>query len=227
MPSVAEIAWTNGPEDAGSEEHSADYDVLCNEAKVAWARHFPARRGYVLLTLPVPGDATGVRLSALRGDFRADLDVVYANDDHAQGPEIRVSSTVNSIQLFQAEQRAVAWSRALVSARGWLAPSMFFLGVGCLLAAGTWTHLVAAGVLSLCIATFLCFAGMLREHVGCQLRSRAWSSILTDIGIQRDLRRWRAFARVLARRRRALAGKQRHVPFRRPYLPRPSSAITG
>lgn len=215
---VEEFSWAYTPANGEVGRHDESFEQWCAQAKEDWARHFPVRHGYVLLTLPLPDGSQGCRLSALRGDFRADLDLRWDPDllsrDRAAG-SLRVLSRAQSERLAQAEDQAIAWSSLFAESRTWMAPMMFVLGTACILGAATWSHLILLGVLSFVVGTFLCYAGMWKEHVQSHLQSRAWSAMLSDGAVQGDLRRWRALGQVLERRRKDLSSHVKDSPFRR------------
>lgn len=218
MVPVAEFSWDYTPTRGEVGRHDESFEQWCEQAKEDWARHFPVRHGYVLLTLPLPDGSPGYRLSALRGDFRADLDLRWApdllNKDRCAG-SLCVRSQAQSHQLAEAQSKAIAWSSVFATSRAWLAPMMFILGSACILAAATWSHLILLGVLSFVVGTFLSYAGVWKEHVQSHLHSEAWSAMLSDGAVQGDLRRWRAVGQVLERRRKDLSLSPKDSPFRR------------
>lgn len=218
MVPVAEFSWDYTPTNGELGHHDESFELWCAQAQKDWAQHFPVRHGYVLLTLPLPDGSKGYRLSALRGDFRADLDLRWTPDllskDRSAG-SLCVQSKAQSQRLAHAKAQAIAWSSMFANSRVWLAPLMFLLGGACILAAGTWSHLILLGVLSFVIATFLTYAGVWKDHVQRHLQSQAWSSMLSDGAVQGDLRRWRALGQVMERRRRDLSLSPKASPFRR------------
>lgn len=218
MVPVAEFSWAYTPSKGEVGRHDESFEQWCEQAQEDWARHFPVRHGYMLLTLPLPDGSPGCRLSALRGDFRADLDLRWTPDlwsrDKSAG-SLCVRSKAQSRQLAQAQDQVIAWSNVFSSSRAWLAPMMFVLGSVCIMTAATWSHLILLGVLSFMVGTFLCYAGVWKEHVQNHLHTRAWAAMLSDGAVQGDLRRWRAVGQVLERRRKDLGQQGCEGPFRR------------
>lgn len=215
---VAEFAWQYTPTQGELSRDDDSFEQWCSQAMEDWARHFPVRRGYTLLTLPLPDGARGVRLSALRGDFRADLDLRWSPDLLSRelgAGSLRVHSQARSSCLAKAQDRALAWSSVCWQARAWLAPLMYLLGAVCILSSATWSHLILVGVLSFVVGVFLSYAGLWREHLQGRLHAQAWSDMLSDGAVQGDLRRWRALGQVLERRRKDLSLSKRNTPFRR------------
>lgn len=219
MGKTTELTWIHASCDSDAIAEEADFEWLCREAKTAWSQHFSPRRGYTLLTSNLPGRGQRVRLSALRGDFRADLDLVLmeaCSDDGRRA--LKVSSHVSSMRLAEAEEKALAWSRPFGDFRHRMSQLMFALGIGCLLFSGTIPYLFIVGIFSLCVGSFLGRMGTWREHVAEHLRGQVWSMVLSDMGTQRDLRRWRAAGQRIHSRRNDLQGREMQAPFRRPAL---------
>ena len=183
-----------------------------------WAAYFPAEAGYVVTGRTWAG---GLRLSAVRGDFRAEVEV---GGGHRRGrarlqlsgcagsqrvgiTERRASAAVERLRLvgalFGAAAVGVAASRLLVTP-----PEA---GIGMLYILG---GLLLVVMLMVAVLTGAGLGGWLGEQWAAKHWSATVQAVAVDSELHADLRRWRAVVRSLAQHRDALAGGLRGLPFR-------------
>lgn len=168
------------------------------------------------------GPAQGVRMSVCRGDFEADIAIEHGleprmREGASATPAVRMFGRAQSIAVRRAHdlgERVVQRSRVIGGAAGlagfislaWLMIGqnnpVFMLG-GMLLVVTLLSALIGGSTLG----------GWVGERLAAHHRDRARRERERDVGVQDDVRRWKAVSRQLTAQRSALAG-HRGQPFR-------------
>ena len=183
-----------------------------------WAAYFPEADGYVWARREL---ADGLRLTATRGDFRAEVEV--AGGSRRAAPRLRLSGSAGSRRIVVTELRA---TRCVEHMR------MFGGLVGAAIVATMGSDLlvtpplitidmltILGGLLLVVMLIVLTMTGTgLGGYFGEARAAGLWASALAsvdgDAALRADLLRWRALVRSLAHHRDALAGGTRGLPFR-------------
>lgn len=222
---IAPFGWAIACSGRQADRVDEDVHALVEWATREWTRHFPAERGYTLRIEPATDSTPGVRLVALRGDFRAEVAIECDHSATTIGAPTR-TSTRSAIRAFggarseivhhahEWSQRAIARCRIIGSAAGigtfislaWLmigvSDPIYVLG-GMLLVVALLLTLMAGGTLG------TWFGEYFARHRQAWARNR----VARDVGIDADIRRWKAVSRKLAAQRSMLQ-RRRGQPFR-------------
>ena len=199
--------------------------VSLRHVDALWSSYFPAPDGYVLARRVLPD---GLRLSATRGDFHAEVEV--AGGQRRGAPKLRLCGTAGSRRVAATERAAsfaverlrlvgsglgiafvgLICSQLLVTPMMFMVDALFVLG----------------GLLMVVMLMVLVITGAgLGGWVGEQLVAGRWASTLAaleqDGALHADLQRWRALVRSLGQHRDALAGGLRGLPFRCEFVAEP------
>lgn len=211
-----ETAWAVDRAGFGRTEAVHDLAGLRASVERQWFAHFPRRDGYVTVVEPVEGEVEGLRLCAVRGEFRAEIDLRC--DLSERGAKIRVCSRADT-QRLAAVARREAWRGPALRIAGTAAG----LGLLTMLAVPLLGAAMASPLLclmALAVIALLLPAGgfnlgsFAAERLDEIRRGAVLAETSCDPQLQHDFRRWRALSRQLNHQRRRLT-RGRGLPFRR------------
>ncbi len=183
-----------------------------------WAAYFPDAAGFVLSRRSWAG---GLRLAAVRGDFRAEVEV--AGGRRRGGARLRLSGSAGSQRVVVTERSASAVVERLRLTGALLGAGFVAFAASRLLvtppeAAIGMLYILGGLLLVVMLMVVMMTGAGLGGWLGEQMAASRWSAtieaITADGELRADLRRRRAVVRSLAQHRDALAGGVRGLPFR-------------
>ncbi len=186
-----------------------------------WTAVFPERDGYRVTISSPAGASNGVRLSVVRGNFRASVGIESILDPARRtgGQQaIRMFGRAEATSLVVAEQVSHRSVRRLRQVGMALSGGLFFSFLWVIAGAQSGAYILAAlltmvaGIMMTTVGASL--GGYLGEWVAEKARRRALNQTSEDKLLQDDLRRWRALSRELSSSRQALQGQPQAGPFR-------------
>jgi len=208
----ARFGWAIACSDQ-AESLQAEVGELRKWVEQTWAAYFPATLGYEVDA--VEADDLGIHLYASRGDFRARVAV---EGEATSPPCVRVFGGARSRSIWVAEREAaelVKRSRALGATFGLLV----FLSVCFLVVGKREPFFPLSGMLMVLTLLFSLVTGggvgtWCGERVAERRCRRARDEAESDEGLQSDLKRFKALARLFVQQRDVIASRRRRQPFR-------------
>lgn len=196
-----------------AERLADDVGELQQWVEQTWGAYFPSALGYEVAS--VQADDLGVRLSASRGDFRARVAV---ESEATSNPCVRVFGGAGSRAISAAERTSagfVKWLRGLGAAVG----LAVFLSVCFLVIGKREPFFPLSGMLMVLTLLFSLITGgsvgvWCGERIAERRRRRVRDEAERDEGLQSDLRRFKALARLFVQQRDVIASRRRRQPFR-------------
>lgn len=183
-----------------------------------WAAYFPGEAGFVVTRRSWAG---GLRLAAVRGDFRAEVEV--ADGVRRGGARLLLSGSAGSQRMVVTERATGAVVERLRLAGAVIGAAFVVFAASRLLvtppeAAIGMLYILGGLLLVVMLMVAVMTGAGLGGWLGEQSAASRWSATITavrgDGELRADLRRWRAVVRSLAQHRDALAGGLRGLPFR-------------
>jgi len=225
---ISPFGWAAACAGRRPDQVGEDVRALVEWSTREWKRHFPQEYGYQVCVDAPADTAQGVRLTAIRGDFRAEATVERGQDAHGAATARVTHRSVRSYGNARSDSMHSAhlWGERVIQRCrivGWAVGTTMFLSLawtmigerdpiyvlgGMVLVIGLLLMLTAGGTLGTCLGEWLATI-----H-----RNGALTLVHRNVGLPDDIRRWKAVSRKMLAQRSAFAGR-RGQPFRREPSP--------